>query len=168
MRMPTNVPRPGWLRFFAGIMIGSILGWVFFLFQYGQIYEGMMVTRVQQNLKIETLQERIEQLVSEQRNQNEENQKKLTIQQIEIHFTDDSDLDLDQLTVYEIRQKVLSELAYLERKDIESVHHTKELMIRTIENKRFSVEDKRYHVQINEVYLFTTLHIYAEIRLEDT
>ncbi|MCM2675273.1 sporulation membrane protein YtrI [Alkalicoccobacillus plakortidis] len=168
MRVPSNVSRPGWLRFFAGIMLGSILGWVFFLFQYGQIYDGMIVTRIQQDLKIETLQERIDQLISEQKSQNEDNQKKLTIQQIEVHFTSESRLDLDQLTIYEIRQNILSELAYLERKDIESVHHTKELLIRTIENKIFTVEDKRYQVKINEVYLFTTLHLYAEIQLDST
>ncbi|TSB48603.1 hypothetical protein FN960_00360 [Alkalicoccobacillus porphyridii] len=166
MRMPSNITRPGWLRFFAGIIIGSILGWTFFLFQYGQIYENLIVTRIQQDLKIETLQERIEQLVSQQKVQNEENLKKLTIQQVEVHFTNENDLNLDQLTTYEIRQNVLSELAYLERKDIESVHNTKELMIRTIENKIFLIEDKRYRVQISELYLFTTLHVYAEIHKE--
>jgi hypothetical protein len=166
MRMPSNISRPGWLRFFAGIMIGAILGWTFFLFQYGQIYENLIVTRIQQDLKIESQQERIEQLVSEQSAQNEENQKKLTIQQINVHFTSENERELDQLTTYEIRQQVLSELAYLERKDIESVHNTKELMIRTIENKVFSVDDKRYRVQINELYLFTTLHVYAEIKID--
>lgn len=163
MRMPSNIARPGWLRFFAGIIIGGILGWVFFLFQYGQNYENLIVHRIQQDLKIETQQERIEQLVSEQRTQNEENQKKLTIQQIEVHITNENELALDQLTRYEIRQKVLSELAYLERKDIESVHNIKELMIRTIENKIFPIDDKRYRVHINELYLFTTLHVYIDI-----
>ncbi|MBM0067115.1 sporulation membrane protein YtrI [Alkalicoccobacillus gibsonii] len=166
MRIPSKVSRPGWLRFFAGIMLGSIVGWVFFLYQYGQIYDGLIVTRIQQDLKIETLQERIDQLVSEQKSQNAENQKKLTIQQIEVHFKTDPRLTLDQLTIYDIRQSILSELAYLERKDIESVHHTKDLLIRTIENKTFTVEDKNYRVKINEVYLFTTLHLYAEIEVD--
>ncbi|WP_100405100.1 sporulation membrane protein YtrI [Bacillus solitudinis] len=163
MRVPPYYKRPSWQRFFAGIILGIIIGWFFFLFHYGQIYGNLVIKMSEQEDTIKKQNVRIEELLSEQDLQNEENKKKLTIQSIEIHFMNDRKLRLNKLTIYELKQQALNELTFLERMDIESVSKTKDLMIRTLENKVFVIGESRYQLDIREVYLFTTLQLHVKI-----
>ncbi|BAB06890.1 hypothetical protein P4637_05245 [Halalkalibacterium halodurans] len=163
MRVPPYYRRPGWQRFFAGLIIGILIGWVFFLLQYGPIHDELILERSKQQAEVAQLKERIDDLVRKQNEQNEENQKKLTIQEIEISFTNARSLRLNQLTLYELHQQAIEELHFLEQRDIETVANMKDLMISTLENKVFSINDSRYQLDVEEVYLFTTLHIYAKI-----
>ncbi|ERN52529.1 MULTISPECIES: sporulation membrane protein YtrI [Alkalihalophilus] len=163
MRIPPYYKRPGWQRFFAGIVIGVLIGWVFFLYQYGLIYEELMVKLSEQEVTIQSQTRTIEELRSQQKEENEENARKLTVQKIEIHFTNTQRLRLNQLTLFELQQQALEELAFLERKNIASVSETEDLMIRTIENKLFEVGDHRFQLEIERLHLHTTLKIYAKI-----
>ncbi|ADC48750.1 hypothetical protein BpOF4_03420 [Alkalihalophilus pseudofirmus OF4] len=163
MRIPPYYKRPGWQRFFAGIVIGVLIGWVFFLYQYGLIYEELMVKLSEQEVTIQSQTRTIEELRSQQKEENEENARKLTVQKIEIHFTNTQRLRLNQLTLFELQQQALEELAFLERKNIASVSETRDLMKKMLENKLFVVDENRFQLEIEEVYLTTTLEIYAKI-----
>ncbi len=48
MRVPRFEQRPGWLRFFAGVIIGVLIGWGFFLHQNGQAYESLILKLTKQ------------------------------------------------------------------------------------------------------------------------
>ncbi len=39
MYIPNYKKHRGWLRFFAGILIGALIGWGFFLAEYGQKHD---------------------------------------------------------------------------------------------------------------------------------
>jgi predicted nuclease with TOPRIM domain len=163
MRVPPFFEKRTVQRFFAGIILGILIGWFFFIYQYGQVYEGLMFRLSEQEATIEELERNMKVLVSEQNKLNEENQKILTIQDIEIHFNNAQKLKLNQLTLLDLKQQVLNELHHIRRKDIETVHNMKELMKSTLENKVFLVGEKRYQVVVKETYLFTTLHMYLDI-----
>ncbi|WP_088103810.1 sporulation membrane protein YtrI [Halalkalibacter urbisdiaboli] len=163
MRVPPPHLLTGWQRFLAGIVIGALIGWFFFLLHYGQIYGNLVMKMSEQEDTIKDQEKRIDELVSEQEMQNEENKKKLTIQKVEIIFKNERKLKLNKLTAYELKQQALSELTFLERKDIETVSKTKDLMIRTLENKVFQVGESRYQLDIEEIYLFTTVQLYVKI-----
>ncbi|GAE34124.1 sporulation membrane protein YtrI [Halalkalibacter akibai] len=163
MRVPPLFERRTVQRFFAGIILGILLGWFFFIYQYGQVYEGLIFRLSEQEATIESLEKNIEILVSEQKKLNEENQKDLTVQDIQIHFLNDRRLRLNQLTLLDLKQQALNELQDVKRKDIETVHNMRQLMKSTLENKVFPVGEKKYQLIVRETDLFTTLHIYVEI-----
>ncbi|MBU8905167.1 sporulation membrane protein YtrI [Desertibacillus haloalkaliphilus] len=165
MRIPPYYQHPGWQRFLAGVVIGMLIGWLFFLYHFGHVHEKLVIEIRKQQMTIENQKKDIETLRSDQRRLNEENQKKLTIQDIEIEFTNERKLRLNELTLYELRQKAIDELNFLKNKDIETVAETKDLMIRTIENKVFEIEDSRYQLNVEELYLFTTLEMHMKIEL---
>ncbi|WP_332689815.1 sporulation membrane protein YtrI [Halalkalibacter lacteus] len=163
MRVPPIYERPTVKRFFAGMILGVLIGWVFFVYQYGQVYEGLVFRISEQEATIYDLRGDIEALLSEQDKLNEENQKKLTVQEIDIQFTNVRKLKLNQLTLLDLKQQALNELQDIKRKDIETVHNMRDLLISTIENKVFLVGDKRYQLEVEESHLFTTLHIYVKV-----
>jgi hypothetical protein len=163
MRVPPYYNRPTVKRFFAGVIVGVLIGWSFFIYQYGQVYEGLVFRIYEQEAIIDDLKGDIEVLVSEQDKLNEENQKKLTVQQIDIQFTNARKLKLNQLTLLDLKQQALNELQDIKRKELETVHNMRELMISTLENKVFLVGDKRYQLDVEESHLYTTLHIYVKV-----
>ncbi|NEU29887.1 hypothetical protein GN156_03735 [bacterium LRH843] len=165
MRIPPLIERTGWQRFFGGVIIGILIGWGFFIYQYGQVYEGLMYRLSRQEALITEQQKNIDQLRSNEIKLNEENQKKLTIQQIELSFVNDRKLRLSQLTLFELKQQAINEVQFVVRKDIETVANMKDLLIRTLENKVFEVGENQYKLNIKEIYLFTTLHLYVEVIL---
>lgn len=118
-----------------------------------------MIQLSEQRSTIITLEARIAELNSEQTKLNEENQKKLTIQTIEVELKNARRLRLNQLTQLELRTQIIEELQHLEREDIETVANMKDLMIRALENKVFNVDDNEFQVDVQEIYLFTTLRI---------
>lgn len=163
MRIPPYFHRSTVQRFFAGIVLGIFIGWFFFIYQYGQVYEGLVFRISEQEAMITELEKDIKILVSEQTKLNEENQKKLTLQEIDVKFNNDRKLKLNQLTLLDLKQQVLNELQDIKRKDLETIANMKELMISTIENKVFTVEDKRYQLNVTGIFLYTTLELYVEI-----
>ncbi|WP_026671607.1 sporulation membrane protein YtrI [Alkalihalobacterium bogoriense] len=165
MRIPPYYKRPGWQRFFAGIIIGMLIGWGFFVYHFGTIHDRLIIKLKTQEITIQNLNEDLEELRSTEKRLNEENQKKLTIQEIEVDFTNDKDLRLNELTIYELKSSVINELKGLKGKDIASVAETNDLMLKTIENKTFEIGETKYRLKREQVYLFTTLTLYLKIEI---
>ncbi|MGO4888698.1 sporulation membrane protein YtrI [Anaerobacillus sp. MEB173] len=164
MRVPPYYQRPGWQRFFAGVVIGMLIGWLFFLYNFGTVHEKLINQIKMQQLEIDELNRDIEILLSDKEKLNKENQKKLTIQKIDVSFTNEKQLKLNELTLYELRKLAEDELSFLINNDIESASKTKEAMIRTIENKTFIIGDHHYQLKVEQLYLFTTLELYMKIK----
>ncbi len=60
VRIPPFYERTSWRRFFAGVIIGVLIGWFFFIYQYGQVYEGLMMRISKQETVIDNQQKRID------------------------------------------------------------------------------------------------------------
>ncbi|SDH74236.1 sporulation membrane protein YtrI [Alteribacillus bidgolensis] len=165
MRIPPYYRRPGWQRFFAGIMMGALGGWAFFLFQFGAVHEELVIEINKQRIQIENQKEQIDILRSEEKKRNEENEKKLTIQETNINFTNEQKLRLNELALYELKQQVDDEVKFLKNKNIESVVEGKELIKKAIENKTYKVGDNEYQLHIEEMYIYTSLELHIKINL---
>ncbi|WP_240374620.1 sporulation membrane protein YtrI [Bacillus piscicola] len=168
MRIPPYYRRPGWQRFFAGLVIGSLIGWAFFLFQFGAVHEELVVQINKQRLQIEHQKEQIEVLRSEEKKRNEENEKKLTIQEVKISFTNEKKSRLNELALYELKQQAEEEVQFLKNKNIESVVEGKELIKKAIENKAYKINDNNWKLKIEEMYIYTNLELHIKIIMPET
>lgn len=167
MRIPPYYRKPGWQRFFAGIIIGMVIGWFFFIYQFGTVQEKLVTEIKMQETTIKEQKRNIEILRSDKDELNKENQKKLTVQEVKIYFKNDKALKLSELSLHELRSQIEHELTPIMNKPIETVSNASDLLHQTIQNKTYTVNDKRYHVIIKEVHLYTTLQLFVEIRLAD-
>ncbi|MFZ4450653.1 sporulation membrane protein YtrI [Salibacterium aidingense] len=163
MRIPPYYRRPGWQRFFAGVVIGGLVGWAFFLFQFGDVHEELVIEINKQRLQIEEQEEQIEVLRSEERKRNEENEQKLTIQEIDLQFTNEEKAKLNELALYELKQQAEGEVKFLNGKNIESVVEGKDLIKKAVENKVYDVGDKEYRLDIVEMHIYSTLELHMKI-----
>lgn len=167
MRIPPYYKKPGWQRFFSGIIIGMLIGWFFFIYQFGIVQEKLVNQIKKQEITIKEQRDDIEILRSDQDELNKENQKKLTIQEIKVYFKNDKELKLSELSLHELRSKVENELKSVKNKNIETVATTRELLYQMIENTTYVINDKRYQVTVKDVWVYTTLEIFVDIRIAD-
>ncbi len=167
MRIPPYYQKAGWQRFLAGLIIGMIIGWFFFIYEFGTIQEKLVTQIKIQEATIKDQQENIEILRSDKDELNKQNQKKLTIEEIKVHFNNAKSLKLSELSTYELRSAIEKELTPIINKNIETVANTKELLFHTIENKIFMINEKKYRVIVKELYLFTSLELVVEIQLDN-
>lgn len=165
VRIPPYYQKPGWQRFFAGVIIGSIIGWFFFIYEFGEVQEKLVTKIKMQEATIDEQKRAIEILRSDKDELNKENQKKLTVQEVKVYFKNDKALKLSELSIYELRSAIEKELTPIINKNIETVANTKDLLYQSVENKVFEVNDKRYRVIVKETIIFTKLELFVEIRL---
>lgn len=163
MRFPQYYRRPNWQRFFAGLTIGTLIGWFFFLYQFGAIHQHLTTEMKKKQLTIEEQAETIDILRSNEKKLNEENELKLTIQHIQVSFLNAKKHHINELSLYELKQQLLKEIKHLEGKNIATIAATKEMLIKTIENKVFTLDERHFQLKTKQLYLYTTLEIYVEI-----
>ncbi|QDI91160.1 hypothetical protein EPH95_08155 [Salicibibacter halophilus] len=161
MRIPPYHRRPGWQRFLAGVIIGALIGWCIFLYQFGKVHEEMVVELGKNELQIEQLERNLESL--REREQEENNDDAFIIEEISIVFENEEESRLSELALYDIEQQATEELEHLLDEDLENVAENRELLVRTIENKRYSSNDYEYNLIVHQITLFRTLELHVEV-----
>ncbi|WP_170007920.1 sporulation membrane protein YtrI [Bacillus fonticola] len=165
MRIPPYYRNPNWQRLFAGMALGAFLSWMIFLFIYGVTQEKQATLIQRQENDIADLKR--DKLVWQERFQelNNEQQKQLTVQEIRVRIRDNPRLELAELSLYEIQEKVKDDLSVLLSKDLETVSEMRDLIKRTIENQLHRVEEKQYKLTLHETVVYTEVILILDIEL---
>lgn len=167
MRVPAYSNDPGWQRFLSGFFIGLIFGWLLFLSLFGIMHERHVQTIQEQQDQIDSLKETNRLYKEDIEEQNKENEKKLSVQEIKISFLNTEELKLRQLTVYELEKQVKKQLTDLRNKNIENVVATRELLIQAIEHKQYKVDERAFRLTVEHLYLYTTVEFHLKIHLQN-
>lgn len=164
MRIPPYYHNPNWQRFFAGIVIGAIIGFVFFIFINGVAQERQLLLIAHQKEQIKKLEETNRVLMEDDTKRNNELEKKLTIQSIQVKFDSNQKIKLDGIKQIDLREQIATQLRPLIGNDIESVAQNKALIFNVINNHAFLVEEKIYQVQVRSVTIYSDLEV--QVRVE--
>lgn len=163
-RIPPYYRRKGYQRFFGGLLIGFIGGWVFFLINSGTLIEEYIVQIKAQQIKITELKEQVQLYQEDQVKQNAENQKKLLVEEISIQFLNNGNEDeIGRLELLNLEKAIKNELKIVLQKDVESVATNRELIKQLLHNKEFNIDENKYKITISEMYLYTTLELYVKV-----
>ncbi|RSD27706.1 sporulation membrane protein YtrI [Mesobacillus subterraneus] len=168
MRIPPYYRKPEWQRFFSGMAVGAVLGWILFLYIYGVSMEKSSKKIEQQKDEIAELKSDIQIWMDDYAELNKKNQEKLTVQEIKVKIVNDQKYKkyLDTLSIYEIEEETKGQLNILLAKDLDSVFKSRELITKLIENKSIKVNDKRYKLKIKSMVIYTSVSIQVEISLD--
>ncbi|MGM9924611.1 MAG: sporulation membrane protein YtrI [Bacillus sp. (in: firmicutes)] len=164
MKPPTQTVSRGWRRFIAGMVIGAAVSWCLYFYMHGTMQEKQILELKTQQKIIEELETKNAIWEKEYAAKNDEAEQKLTIQKIEVAITNGRDYKLDLLSIVEAQQAIQKDLNSLITKDIETVYKGRLLLKKTIENKSVKINDKKYAFEVNEITIFSTLHIEVKIK----
>ncbi|WP_224752392.1 sporulation membrane protein YtrI [Metabacillus arenae] len=163
MRIPPYYRRPGWQRFFAGVVIGSVISWCFFLFTYVTLQEKQISQIQEQKDTIADLKQKKKIYEEDFLEYNKENLKKLTVQNIEVRITNGDKYKFTPFMTGMVKEQVKDDISDILAKDIDSVHKTRNLIKLAIENKIYPIDDKEYKVKVVEMTISTTVSIGLEL-----
>lgn len=166
MRMPPYFSRPAWQRFFAGMAIGGIISWFFFLYIFGEWNEKYSKEIKKQREEIADLKNDIKIWQEDYKELNKLNSQKLIVQEIKVKIQNSDKYKLDSFSVFEIEDEIKEDIKMMSAKDIETVFNSSDLIVRTIENKVFKVNDKRFRAEVKQMKIYTTLSIKVNIMLD--
>lgn len=166
MRVPPFYQNPDWQRFLSGVAVGAIISWGIFLFINGVWHEKHSKLIEKQKQDIQELQEDIKIWQEEFKAHNKENKKALTVQDIKVRVNNGEKYKIDLLSIYQVEEAVIDDLSPLIAKDLETAFKSKELLIRTIENKTITINARRYRLTVKEMVIYTTLSIKLELQLD--
>lgn len=164
MRPPNVLSQKEWQRFFAGVAIGAIISWVIYVYLHGMMQETQMKEIIEQQQIIKKLEDEIAIWEKESESINEETEKKLTIQEIQIAIENYRDYDLDLLSVLKAQEEIRKDLSSLITKDLETVYKGRFLIKKTVENKIIEINDKKYSFTVSELMFYTTIYIEVKVR----
>ncbi|MFA9558730.1 sporulation membrane protein YtrI [Evansella sp. AB-rgal1] len=166
MRIPPHYRDKSWQRLFAGFILGMIFGWMFFLYHYGLVHDKLIMQMNELNTTITKQENKIESLQQARDEQSEELQKNLTVQDIEIGFTNEDEINLSELALHNLRNALENELDIIRNRNIQTVAESIDLLYSAVENKVYGLNDKRYRFKIEMLYLYTTTEVKVKIETE--
>lgn len=165
MRIPPYYQFRSWQRFLAGIFIGTIVGWLVFLFIYGHMQDEQINLILKQQGIIRDLENAKEIWQKDYEKWNEENKKKLIIEEINIYFTNEKKLMLNEFTKFHLQEAIKADINSLLKQDIETAAKNNQIIINTIENKVITLEGQKYQMKVEQLHLFTRLELYLKVEL---
>ncbi|SEA49076.1 hypothetical protein SAMN05421743_10579 [Thalassobacillus cyri] len=162
MHIPTYYKRKGWQRFFAGMIVGGIIGYGLLLYVSGSLLEHWVEENIRLRGKLTELESAYEGLLETQ----EEKQEQFTIQQIEITFTNDKRLQMDRLTKHQLETLIKAEIEDVIGKDVEEIGKNREFLIKAIENKQYRIDDFTYQVEVIQLIIYRQLSLELSISID--
>jgi hypothetical protein len=156
-----------WRRFFTGMAIGGLISWSIFVFIFGVWQERLSKEINEQVERINTLEEEKKIWQDEFAALNKKNQEKMTVQDIKIKINPKSadKLNIDGYSRLKVEESVKDDLNLMIAKDLETVYKSRDLLKRVIENKNVKINNKRYQLEVEDIYIYTTLNIQISIHL---
>jgi len=165
MRIPPYHHLPTWQRFFAGMAVGAIISWFVFLQLYGILQEKQIRTITELENQISHLEDEVKIWQQDPAELNNMNQKKLTVEEIKVVILNAEQYKLDSYTKFRIQESIKKDISHLIAKDIETVYKSRELLKKAIENKTYKIDDREYHLEVHQLFFFTTISIDIKIKL---
>ncbi|MFD2618054.1 sporulation membrane protein YtrI [Terrilactibacillus laevilacticus] len=160
MRLPPYYRMPSWQRFLAGIIVGTMIGFSFFILLFGMAQERQIQKIYEQETKIKTLQAHKKTLLEEQDQKNDLLEKKVTIQDIKVTIENSK---IEKILRYDLEEQMTRDLRSLINNDIESVAINKELIYNTIEKRTYTTDRMDYQFKIQTLVIFSTLEVNVRI-----
>lgn len=144
-------------------MCGAVISWFFFLFTYGTFQEEQVSLIEKQKEHVKDLNNQISIYQEDLHKLNEDNKRKLLIQSVSVKLLNGDKYKISQPDKTKFEEHVKDDISEVITKDIESVYQTKDLLKRTIENKVYMINEKKYEATVKELTIYTRLTVELEI-----
>lgn len=166
MHIPPYYKKRSFQSFFLGVLTGVVIGYLFFLFVYGEHTERWIEENMEVRDELQKISQENDLLKQDKEHLSEENEERISVQSIEVELENAKQLDLDRFTEYELTDLVIQELNTIVGRNISSVSEQRDLLVRTIEHKTYTVRNINYSLEVTHLTISPILLITVEIHLE--
>lgn len=159
-KIPQYYRRKGYQRFFGGLILGFIGGWLSFILNFGGLEEYYITEIKRLKLEKQELENQNKALLEDPVRQNEENAKKLLVEEVIVEFDSATRENNEQLTLLNLQNIIKADLELVLQKDVESVWENRKLLQQLLESKVYKIDDENYRIKVSEFHLYKKLVLY--------
>lgn len=142
-----------------------MVGYLFFLYIYGEHTERWIEENLTLRQELKDLEQDYELL---KKDTDDQSDQLLRIKDVEIELVNVEQLKLDRFTTLRLTALIEDEIGAVVGNQIESVGEQRDLLVRTIENKSFKVNQINYQVKVVYLTIGPTLDVALEIRIQSS
>ncbi|WP_047981604.1 sporulation membrane protein YtrI [Ornithinibacillus contaminans] len=167
MHVPPYHRRPGWQRFFVGVLFGALLAYWIVIFMYGTMYERLLAENSSIQKELHDAQLKIEALEKDKEDLNEKNKQSITVEEIDLEILNADDLKIDKLLQNQLEELIKEEIKEILGSNVDTIAENDVLLLSSIENKTFRVDDFTYSFEIKRLIISKTVKIVTEAKISD-
>ncbi len=159
MHVPPYHKKNTWQRFIAGALVGGIIAYIVFIFMFGSMYENKLKENLELTSRVNDLKNQNEALLKDTENL----KAPVKVSVIEIKIENAEELSLDSLVVPKLQELVKDEISHITGQSVSIVEEIDQLLISSIENKEFTVDDLRYQFTVRMLVISETVKAFLEV-----
>ncbi|WP_121639476.1 sporulation membrane protein YtrI [Virgibacillus sp. Bac330] len=164
MHIPPYHKKVTWQRFFVGVMVGGVIAYCILLYMYGTMYEDLIIRTNHMQSEISQLRNQNESLLADNDELNEKSVKQVTIESISFTVKNTEELRIDRLIAGKLEELVQEELKHIIGKDLSIIAESDSLIVASLENKTFTVEEFDYTFSVNKLIISNNIKIMADAK----
>ncbi|MBA2173344.1 hypothetical protein H0266_00365 [Halobacillus locisalis] len=163
MHIPPLYKKKEWKRFFAGLSLGAIIGYMFFLFIYGQQQENITKEHIQLTAEFNELEDKYEHLLNNPKKGKEAEPTK--VNEVVVNYANAKKLEVDLLTQHQLTSLVKELLASIHGQDLNTISTQVDLIISTVESKDYVIDQMTYQLEVRKLIVAKEVTLDLEIKL---
>lgn len=161
MHIPPYHKQKSWQRFISGMFFGGVIAYFILLYMYGSMYEDL----IKENLEI---QERVTDLKNQNdvllEDQNNLEDTLLFVQEIDVFIANREEFKMDRLLDAQLKGLIKEEINHLIGVELTVLTESENLLISSIENKNFKIDDLTFQFTITRLIIQPKLKITVETK----
>ncbi|WLV23780.1 hypothetical protein QR721_09005 [Aciduricibacillus chroicocephali] len=159
MHIPPYHKQPGWQRFFAGAFFGGLIAYMIFLFMYGTMQADFQEEHLALKAETAELKRQNTALLEDNQNLDEKSKEEIGIDSIDIAILNSEEMKFDRLLGHQLTELVREEVDQIIGAPIGSVAENADLLVSTIENKTYEIDDFSYKLEVRRLTIYKKVHI---------
>ncbi|MBP1968884.1 hypothetical protein J2Z83_000978 [Virgibacillus natechei] len=167
MHIPPYHKKVTWQRFFIGAVFGALISYGIYIYIYGSLYERVLEENFELQSELTDVKNQNEALLQDKEDLDEQSKEPQTVESIEVTITSEDALRLDRLIIHQLEDLIKEEINHLIGQEISTVVESNQLLLSTIENKGFTVDDVTYHFDVNLLVISNNVKLTVETKLTD-
>lgn len=165
MHIPPLFKKRNWQILILGLSFGGIIAYMITMYMYGVMYENLLEENIHLKEEIVELNKRNENLLRDQESLDEKHIELMRIETIEIEIKNEENMGFDRLAILQLKQSIKREVDHIIGKNIESVSENDQLLISSVENKAFKIDDFFYYFRVYQLTIAKQVKISLEAKL---
>lgn len=165
MHIPPYYKKRSWQRFFAGTFIGAIIAYFIFVYMHESMYAQLLAANQELQSQVTELESQNEALSEDKEDLDEKSKEPLTVDSIDIEFTNKKELRMDELIIHDLEELIKKEINHIIGQDVSVVSKSSRLIISTIQNKEFEVDDLTYEFTVKVITITETVRLTVEAEI---
>ncbi|MDL4840671.1 sporulation membrane protein YtrI [Aquibacillus rhizosphaerae] len=165
MHIPPYYKRASWQRFLAGAFLGAIIAFAVFIFMYGKFHERWVEENLKLRSELNQLQHNYKTLEESKKELDQKSKEDIKVQTIIINIENETELKLDSLIVHQLQEQIKEEINHVVGKSTSSLSDNYELLIATIENKTYPVDEFSYNAVVNQLFVTENLTVNVQLKI---